>query len=80
MKKEELVVGKEYVAKHSSGICVVRLDAVIKSPGFRRPGYGQRASPAMTRYECTKVSTGRKVTFRSALKFLKEKVQLETQQ
>ena len=63
MKRNELVIGQVYWANHAGAKVKVRLLNIIKvSGGF----YGK----ARTRYECLKISTGRTITFRSALKFI----------
>lgn len=66
MKKSEIKVGGHYRAKVNDKVVTVRVDAV-RDGGSDRVG-GSR----MARYDVTNLSTGRKTTFRSAMKFLSE--------
>ncbi len=63
MKQSEIKVGNHYIAKVSNQLTTVRVDEIGKSelrPGYRRAGRF---------YACTNLTTGRKVTFKSASKF-----------
>lgn len=65
MKKSEIKVGGHYKAMVSNKLVTVRVDGVNEIPA----AYG---SKAWTSYNCTNLSTGRRVTFRSAAKFRSE--------
>jgi hypothetical protein len=70
MKAKEIEVGKCYVAKVSNKLTTVRVDGVRTVSGHRYPAYSGRAStPDKTVYDVTNLATGRKTTFRSAMKF-----------
>lgn len=64
MKKNEIKVGGHYVAKVGSNITTVRVDAIRERD--TRFTYGNRIETA---YDVTNLRTGRKTTFRSAMKF-----------
>lgn len=65
MKRNELVVGKVYLVRHSSGVIKALLESIT-----------EHSSPfncrTRTSYNCTNLNTGRFVYFRSAIKFIKE--------
>jgi hypothetical protein len=67
MRKDEIRVGGQYVAKVAGTLTVVRVDEIRERDG----SYFERAT---TRYEVTNVRTGRRTTFRSATKFRREYV------
>jgi len=73
MKKNEIQVGGTYTAKVSGKLTTVRVDAVREISGYRGSsfpyGIGGRASPDRTVYDVTNLATGRRTTFRSAMKF-----------
>ena len=60
MKKSEIKVGGHYVAKVSDKLVTVRVDAIRKA---------EYPTSGSARYDVTNLSTGRKTTFRSAMKF-----------
>ena len=66
MKKSEIKVGNHYIARVSNRLTTVRVDEM----GMSEPWAGYRR--ARQYYHCTNLSTGRKVTFKSASKFRKE--------
>lgn len=70
MKKSEIKVGGLYVAKVGNNITTVRVDAIREVEG-RTIGtsYWAKTTHATTMYDVTNVKTGRKTTFRSAMKF-----------
>ena len=57
MKQADIVSGGVYTAKVSGWLCHVRVDAIDEDRLSR------------TCYHCTNLSTGRKLFFRSAMKF-----------
>lgn len=67
MKKNEIKVGSLYVAKVGANITTVRVDAIREIRNVL--GFG--TAKDYTRYDVTNVKTGRKTTFRSAMKFRK---------
>jgi hypothetical protein len=67
MRKNEIKVGGHYRAKVSDKIVTVRVDA-IREDGMHLKA-GGRSTISGTRYDVTNLSTGRKTTFRSAVKF-----------
>ena len=69
MKKSEIQVGQTYRATVSGKTTIVRVDAIRTVDGYRRPGYGQKKTPDRTAFECTNLTTGRAVVFKSAMKF-----------
>ena len=64
MKKNEIKVGGVYTAKVSGKLTTVMVTAIRK----RMSGYGPRARE-VTVFDVTNLSTGRKITFASAMKF-----------
>lgn len=64
MKKNEIKVGGVYTAKVSGKLTTVMVTAIRK----RMSGYGPRARE-VTVFDVTNLSTGRKTTFASAMKF-----------
>ncbi len=64
MRKSEIVVGGQYLARISGKIVTVCVDAIVDNTD-RMPYY--RSNHAS--YRVTNLATGRKVTFRSAAKF-----------
>lgn len=58
MKASEIREGGVYVVKVSNVLCHVRVDAVCNS-----------AASGRTRYGCTNLRTGKKITVRSAQRF-----------
>lgn len=64
MKAKEIKVGGHYRAKISGRVVTVRVDA-IRHPILVRAGRDSET----TVYDVTNLSTGRKTTFRSAMKF-----------
>lgn len=66
MKKADIQVGKYYRARVSDKIVTVRVDRIEDRPAYKTYAKGG------THYKCTNLSTGRKVTFRSAARFRKE--------
>ena len=72
MKAKEITVGGKYVAKVSGKLTTVRVDAIRVVPGFTPRAdriYSGRARPDKTVYDVTNLTTGRKLTFRSAARF-----------
>jgi len=69
VKKSEIKVGGLYRAKVSNNIVTVRVDAI-------RETFGATDRPVLA-YDVTNLSTGRKTTFRSAMKFRSEVTQKE---
>lgn len=63
MKKNEIKVGRCYVARVSGRMTTVRVTGVRECGGFDRN---------RTVYDVTNLATGRKLTFRSAMKLRKE--------
>lgn len=63
MKKSEIKVGGIYTARVGGKYTTVRVDAIRECSGWERD---------VTRYDCTNLTTNRKVMFRSAAKFRKE--------
>ena len=74
MKKDEIQVGQAYRANVSGRITTVRVDAIRTVEGYRprNPAYGQKKSPDRTAFECTNLTTGRAVVFKSAMKFQRQ--------
>ena len=74
MKKSEIKVGGLYRAKVSNNLVTVRVDAIREEGSRVRPQSTARAnySRINTYYDVTNLSTGRKTTFRSAMKFRSE--------
>lgn len=70
MRKEEIAVGGEYLAKVNDKVVRVRVDQILEN-GLR---FGKRSSGQATRYHVTNLVTGRATTFRSAAKFRKKVV------
>lgn len=70
MKKNDIKVGGLYVARVGANITTVRVDAIREIEG-RSSGtsYWAKTTPATTVYDVTNIKTGRKTTFRSAMKF-----------
>jgi hypothetical protein len=73
MKAEQIVVGGTYLIRHHGevGLTEVRVDAIEQKEtyvGFSRYS-SQPQYRALTRYRCTKLSTGRTITVKSATKF-----------
>lgn len=73
MKAEQIVVGGVYLIRHQGeiGLSEVRVDAIEEQERYagynaysRQPQYRMT-----TRYRCTKLSTGRSITVKSAAKF-----------
>ena len=69
MKQSEIKVGKHYRAKVSNRLTTVRVDEIGWTERAR-PGYGR----SFQFYRCTNLTTGRTVTFKSAMKFRAEVV------
>ncbi len=69
MKKSEIKVGGHYRAKVSNKLTTVRMDRVQDNVGQ----YGNK-----TAYYVTNLTTGRKLTFRSAAKFRSEVIAPES--
>lgn len=69
MKANEIKVGGYYKAKVSNKVVTVRVDAIREVAGIR-PVFGR--TPYSTRYDVTNTVTGRKTTFKSAMKFRNE--------
>ncbi len=67
MLKKNIVVGGVYQAKVSNKITRVRVDAIREQDGGESP-WGRKIK-AVTFYDVTNLTTGRKTTFRSAAKF-----------
>lgn len=65
MKTAEIEVGKSYRAKVSGNLTTVRVEAIRKQAGFQ----GGRET---TVFDVTNLTTGRRTTFRSSLKFRNE--------
>ena len=63
MKLKDIKVGNRYVAKVSGKLTTVRVDAIKMVGSIRGTGRDAWA------YEVTNLSTGRKITFRSARRF-----------
>lgn len=65
MKKSEIKVGGHYAARVSGNFVTVRVDEIAKreSNVYRKGG---------TYYVVTNLKTGRKLTFKSAMKFRRE--------
>jgi len=61
MKKQDIKVGGLYKAKVSGKVVTVRVDRIKDQTSFN--------GKAATSYDVTNLSTGRKTTFRSAMKF-----------
>jgi hypothetical protein len=72
MKAEDITVGETYQAKVSGKITVVRVDTIRTV--VKRVGYdyaGRRKEREGKVYDVTNLTTGRRTTFRSAMKFRK---------
>jgi len=65
MKKSEIVVGGNYIAKVSGRLVTVRVDAIREAS---LSDYSFRMNNGF-RYDVTNLLTDRKTTFRSAAKF-----------
>lgn len=68
MKKSEIKVGGHYRAKVSRNLVTVRVDAIRS--GTRYLGSGKTSDTTV--YDVTNLKTGRRTTFRSAMKFRNE--------
>jgi hypothetical protein len=77
MKANEITVGKNYYAKVSGKITMVRVDAIHETLSAANV-YPFSDRPAK-RYEVTNLSTGRRTTFRSAARFRRGVVSLTSQ-
>ncbi len=71
VKKAEIKVGGHYVAKVSGMLTTVRVDSVREQEGYRSNVSNHRVKDS-TVYDVTNLTTGRKLTFRSAAKFRSE--------
>jgi len=70
MKKSEIKVGGEYLAKISGIIVTVRVDSIEEIDGrVLESTYARRVIKAQTKYQVTNLRTGRTTWFRSATKF-----------
>ena len=71
MLKNQIVVGGHYVAKVGTSITTVRVDAIREVTVPRRGYYSSSAPKTSDKivYDVTNLRTGRKTTFRSAMKF-----------
>lgn len=70
MKASQIQVGGNYVARVSGRLVTVRVDGIREVAKYRRTNYsGQSETRLATVYDVTNLSTGRKLTFRSAAKF-----------
>ena len=67
MKKHEIKIGSHYLARVSGKRVMVRVDAINK-PSYE--SYMLRNRRPSETYAVTNLATGRKLTFRSAAKFL----------
>ncbi len=65
MKKHKIKVGENYIAKISGKLTTVRVDAIRETNSYR----AHQPHTPTTRYDVTNLVTGRRTTFRSALKF-----------
>lgn len=65
MIKDQIEIGKVYIAKVSGRLCRVRVTSITK-----REGYGR--TKATTRYDATNLETGREITIKSAAKLRRE--------
>ena len=63
MKAKDVKIGQHYLARVSSRLVTVRLDAVYEKPA----AYGKPR--LVTCYRVTNTATGRELVFRSAAKF-----------
>ncbi len=65
MKANEIQIGGRYTAKVSGNLTTVRVDAIRDyfAEVFGRVGRNEK------RYDVTNLTTGRRITFRSAAKF-----------
>ena len=76
MKKTEIKVGGIYTVKVSGKVVPVRVDAIRKVESYRSSGYQRRRDAYWNdfkrHYDVTNLSTGRKMTFKSAARFRKE--------
>ena len=64
MKKDEIVVGGEYVAKISNKLVVVRVESIRQAHKYSVDGYRE-----VTVYDVQNLTTRRRTTFNSAAKF-----------
>jgi hypothetical protein len=69
MKKAQIKVGGMYSARVAGRFTTVRVDAMREVARFARTGYGGSVYQDKTVYDVTNLTTGRKLTFRSAAKF-----------
>lgn len=70
MKKTDIAVGSEYLAKVSGKMVLVKVDEIKDEVvGVRQSYLGKSVRRQATRYYVTNLSTGRKLVFRSASKF-----------
>lgn len=64
MKKHEITIGQNYIARVSGKLVTVRVDAIRE----RYTGLASNARYSL-HYDVTNLATGRRLTFRSAQKF-----------
>lgn len=70
MKAKEIKVGGRYIAKVSGKLTTVRVDAIREISRKSGTNYdGSRKYRDAVVYDVTNLSTGRRITFRSATKF-----------
>lgn len=69
MKKTEIELGGVYLARVSSKITRVRVDAIRTVTKQSRNYLGNPSYRDSTVYDVTNLATGRQITFRSATKF-----------
>lgn len=63
MKQVEIQEGAVYVIRHHGGqLCAVRVERILIVQAWNRRGL-------RTQYACTKLSTGNRITVKSAAKF-----------
>lgn len=79
MRKDQIKVGGHYQAKVNGKLVTVRVDAVRETDTRRTTGVlgNRRTIPSYTFYDVTNLATGRKTTFRSAMKFRAEVAKTE---
>lgn len=68
MKKNEVQVGKVYIAKINGRITKVHINEVVV-----RSGYGPNAKDR-THWKATNLTTGRKIELKSAVKLIREAI------
>ena len=70
MKSFEIQIGGKYIAKVSGKLTTVRVDSMRKAERYSMNRYSGRSESTLTTvYDVTNLTTGRKITFRSAAKF-----------